>query len=99
MSMCEACGQNVQVGEWPWCPHGFATPQVIDDTLPGGARYMHNLGPEPVWVETKTQLTAELKARGLVQAERKTYNRRDQSPWATRTRLRPGMTDPFLPKE
>lgn len=69
---------------------------VIDDTLPGGPRYLHNLGDTPVWVETKTQYQQELAARGLVQLERKTYNRQDQSPWATRTRLRPGQRDPFL---
>lgn len=69
---------------------------VIDDTLPGGARWMHNLGDTPVWVETKTQFTQELARRGLVQAERSTYARDDKSPYATRTRLRPGQRDPFL---
>lgn len=73
-------------------------PAVIDDTLPGGARWMHNLGDEPVWVETKTQLRDELAKRGLVQAERNSYNRDDKSPWATRTRLKADAVDPFLPK-
>ncbi len=66
---------------------------VQDDTLTGGARWMHNLGHEPVWVETKTQLRQEMAARGLVPAERNNYNRADQTPWATRTRLRPGARD------
>ena len=69
---------------------------VIDDTLTGGARWMHNLGDKPVWIETKTQLKQELAARGLVQAERNSYNRDDRSPYATRTCLRPGQRDPFL---
>ena len=71
-------------------------PAVIDDTLPGGARWMHNLGDEPVWVETKTQLTAELASRGLVIDERRASAKRDDSPWATRGRLKPGARDPFV---
>lgn len=87
----------------PACECGGATAQaflghrnVIDDTLPGGARWMHNLGDKPVWVETKTQLNQELSSRGLVQAERNTYNKSDKSPYATRTRLRIGQRDPFI---
>jgi len=57
---------------------------------------MHNLGDKPVWVETKTQLNSELSARGLVQAERNSYNRSDKSPYATKTRLRAGQIDPFV---
>lgn len=57
---------------------------------------MHNLGRHPVWVETKTQLQHELRSRGLVLAERARYNRADQSPYATRTRLKPGCRDPFM---
>ena len=57
---------------------------------------MWNLGDHGVWVETKTQLKRELAARGLVQAERNTYNKSDKSPYATRTCLRPGQRDPFL---
>lgn len=69
---------------------------VVDDTLPGGARWMHNLGDRPVWVETKTQFKNELSSRGLVHAPRDRYNRDDRSPYATRTRLRPGQRDPFV---
>jgi hypothetical protein len=79
--------------EQVFLPHGG---HVIDDTLPGGARWMHNLGDTPVFVETKTELKGIMAARGLVPAERGTYNRDDKSPYATRTRLRPGARDPFL---
>lgn len=74
-------------------------PAIIDDTLPGGPRWMHNLGDQPVWVETKTQYKQELAARGLVQVERGVSNKRDTSPWATKTRLKTGHDDPFLPKD
>ncbi len=38
---------------------------MIDDTVPGGARYFENLGPEPVYIASKSQLKDELRARGL----------------------------------
>lgn len=22
MYKCDGCGQDVQIGDWPWCPHG-----------------------------------------------------------------------------
>ena len=94
---CEKCGASYHVGEDYRCPHGpVQSGGVIDDTLPGGARWMHNLSDSPIWVETKTQLKHELQSRGLVQAERNTYNKSDKSPYATRTCLRPGQRDPFL---
>lgn len=86
---CERCGADVAIGEWPWCPHGRAAHMaVLDDTLPGGARWMQNLGHEPVWVETRTQLRRELQDRGLRLRDCGPHAARDQSPWATRERLR-----------
>ncbi|KKN52705.1 hypothetical protein LCGC14_0609860 [marine sediment metagenome] len=73
-----------------------ASPAVIDDTLPGGPRWMHNLGDRPVWVTTKSDLTRELEARGLVLDVRDSHAKVDKSPWATERRLRPGQRDPFL---
>lgn len=94
---CDKCGKDYGVGEDYRCPHGpVGRGGVIDDTLTGGARWMHNLGDTPVWVETKSQFKQELAARGLVQTERAAYCKDDKSPYATRTRLRPGQHDPFL---
>lgn len=100
-SRCETCGADVQPGDWPFCgPNGTheraTTAQVIDDTVPGGARYFHNLGDTPIWVATKTELKTIMAERGLVFAERRVYNRKDTSPWDTPTRLKPGHRDPFL---
>ena len=69
---------------------------VIGDEVPGGARYFHNLGDTPIWIESRADLKREMDKRGLVHAERNSYAKDDKSPWATRTRLRPGQTDPFL---
>ena len=94
---CDRCGQPIRVGAWPFCPHGPAGGfGVIDDTLPGGARWMHNLGDTPVWVETKTELAREMRQRGLVPSPRAAYSKDDRSPYSTRHRLRPGQRDPFL---
>lgn len=64
---CDQCGKELQVGEWPFCPHGFSERPfaVIDDSIAGGPRYFENLGHEPVFIESKSQLRAELAARGL----------------------------------
>jgi hypothetical protein len=96
--ICPKCGGELQIGSWPFCGtgHPLAVPQVRDDTLPGGPRWMHNLGDTPVWVETKSQLAGIMAERGLVFAERARYNTHDQSPYATRTRLKPGQVDPFV---
>lgn len=71
---CDKCGKELQVGEWPFCGHGFPErpggAAMIDDSLPGGARMLENLGPEPVYVSSKSQLRDELRARGLKQAVR-----------------------------
>jgi len=85
------------VPEIPAAPVPSA-PAVIDDTLPGGPRWMHNLGDTPVWVETKSQLAHEMALRGLEPSPRARYEKHDRSPWATPTRLRPGERDPFLHK-
>lgn len=94
---CEHCGQTYGVGFDYRCPHGpIGNVAMLDDTLTGGARWMHNLGDKPVWVEKRSELKKLMTERGLEPAERKEYCRDDKSPYATRTRLRPGQRDPFL---
>lgn len=100
-TICEACGHEVQPGDWPFCskdggPHQRGAAAVQDDTVTGGARWFHNLGDKPVWIEKRSELQSIMKERGLVHAERNSYNKSDKSPWATRTTLRPGQRDPFI---
>jgi hypothetical protein len=95
-STCEKCGKELQHGEHPFCPHGFGAGVVMDDTLTGGARWMHNLGERPVWIEKRSELKKIMAERGLVPAEKNNYSRDDKSPYASRTRLRPGQRDPFV---
>ena len=63
--MCDDCNREIEIGSWPFCPHGKPTWAVIDDQITGGARMFENLGPTPVYIETKSQLRHELAARGL----------------------------------
>lgn len=95
--LCEHCGHVYGVGFDYRCPHEpVGNVAMLDDTLTGGARWMHNLGPEPVWIEKRSELERVMAERGLEFAERKAYCRDDKSPYATRTRLRPGQRDPFI---
>ena len=82
---CQGCGKTSTAHREHQEPVG---PAVIDDTLPGGARWMQNLDHTPLWVETKTELKQELDKRGLRLRDSDNVNKNDKSPWATRTRLR-----------
>jgi hypothetical protein len=56
---CPTCGEPT-VRVWK----GRA-PGAIADTLPGGPRWIENLGDKPVYIETGTELRREMKARGV----------------------------------
>ena len=70
---CEKCGAAIQVGEWPFCPHGFPIGSglnIIDDALEGGPRWFETMGPENVWIESKSQWRREVAARQLVNVDK-----------------------------
>lgn len=64
---CDRCGHALEIGEWPFCPHGFPFHgiSVIDDQLEGGPRRFETLGHDEPWIESKSQLRREAAARGL----------------------------------
>jgi hypothetical protein len=65
---CEKCDKEIQIGEWPWCPHGFGTAVVIGDDIPGGREIRHGLCNEdgsPRTYYTKSEIAKEAKRRGL----------------------------------
>jgi len=31
---CDSCGRELVVGEWPWCPHGFARGHIAANGFP-----------------------------------------------------------------
>lgn len=63
---CAKCGAEVQIGEWPFCPHGFPLNgiSVIDDTVIGG-KWCETLGHEPFFYTSKRELQKEAARRGL----------------------------------
>jgi hypothetical protein len=69
---CERCGIEYGVGCYPFCKggHGRYNVNVIDDNLEGGARFFETLGPDPVWIESKSQWRREVAARDLVNVDK-----------------------------
>lgn len=67
--ICPTCNAILQIGDWPWCPHGRGTYAAIADDIPGGLT-IENLGPEPVTVYSHSQRRRIMKARGLREAVR-----------------------------
>jgi hypothetical protein len=72
--ICERCLTDAAVGEHGWlkCPlePRPRSISVIDDQLEGGPRFFETMGPEPVWIESKSQWRAEVEARQLVLVDR-----------------------------
>lgn len=82
MTLCPKCGEELIVGQFPFCPHGFVKDvAVIGDEVD----YVdHNLGPEPVRITSMAQRAAIMKERGLVEYIRHTpVPGSDKSPHTT----------------
>jgi hypothetical protein len=64
--LCEKCGKEIQVGEWPFCPHGFPIVglSVQDDSIPGGET-IENLAPTPVTFHSRSEKRRYLKEHGI----------------------------------
>lgn len=65
-AICEKCGKEIVVGEWPFCPHGFPIEglQVRDDTIVGGET-VENLGPQPITFHSRSEKRRWLKEHGI----------------------------------
>lgn len=62
---CERCGQVVQVGEWPWCPHGHGSLTAVPDEVPGGF-WVENGFRTPQKFYSKSEHRNALEANGNV---------------------------------
>ena len=67
---CDTCGQPIGIGDWPFCPHGPARVNIIDDAIEGGPRHFETMGPDAPYIETKSQWRREVAKRNLVQVDR-----------------------------
>jgi hypothetical protein len=69
MTTCDKCGQELVIGEWPFCPHGIGHNNVIADDIPGGIDIPHALCNEdgsPRRYYSKSEIAREAKKRGWV---------------------------------
>ena len=53
--ICERCGKELQVGQWPWCPHGDA--RGFGD-LPLEPYWDENISPEGAYITSRGQRRA-----------------------------------------
>lgn len=72
--ICEKCGQELQVGQWPFCPHTAIRGDeyrstYVPDEIPGGLT-LENVGPTPVTVYSYTEMNQLYASRGLTRIER-----------------------------
>ena len=58
---CDRCGEQLQIGSWPFCPHGFpvAGLSIIDDELDGGPRRFETMGHDAPYIASKSQWKRE----------------------------------------
>lgn len=81
---CPVCGQDVEIGAWPYCPHGSPSFKVVSDSIPGGLT-IENLGHTPVTVYSHSERKDIMRARGLREQVRHVGEPgSDKSPHTTR---------------
>jgi hypothetical protein len=67
-TICQKCNEPLQVGDWPFCPHGPGHSNVIGDDIPGGVIIRHGLVNDdgsPRKFYSKTEIAREAKRLGL----------------------------------
>ena len=65
---CERCGQTLTVGEFPFCPHGHATPMIISDELLNFAQ--ENFGDRVEYFDSQKRMEQRADDLGLRPTER-----------------------------
>jgi hypothetical protein len=64
--LCRSCGEVIEVGSWPFCPHGFpaANSRAMVDEWPMGKTFENGF-PTPQTFYSRSEYTKALAARGL----------------------------------
>ena len=57
---CESCGAVLEVGSWPFCPHGAGTYTNIPDEIPGGF-VQENFGHVPETFYSRSAMARRAK--------------------------------------
>lgn len=68
-TICEKCGQELQIGDYPFCPHGSTKSFINRDEIPGGV-WLENYGPEPIKVYSHSERRRIMAERGLYEKEK-----------------------------
>jgi len=61
---CDRCGVEMEVGAWPFCPHGKGLNNVIADEVPGGF-VVENGFDQPTRFFSKREHIRALAEKGL----------------------------------
>lgn len=64
LSTCDKCGKELQIGEHPFCPHGFGGNFRRHDDIPGGL-VLENYGKHPITVYSHTERERVMRENGL----------------------------------
>lgn len=67
---CGKCGQALQVGAWPFCPHEMGAGAVIGDDIPGGLIIEHIFPGRKVY--SKSELKRVIGSKGYMLDDTKT---------------------------
>lgn len=69
-TVCGKCGEVIQSGGWPFCPHApTKTAMIVRDEIPGGVT-LENYGPQPVTFYSHSERRRYMEAHGLVEKEK-----------------------------
>lgn len=61
---CDTCGEQIEVSDWPFCPHGKGANTVVPDDIPGG-QVFENGWAEPRKFYSRSEHRRALAAAGL----------------------------------
>lgn len=66
---CPKCNHYIQIGDFPFCPHGRGGAAIERDEIPGGVT-VENYGPKPLTFYSHSERRAYMKANGLQEREK-----------------------------
>lgn len=70
MTTCETCGAELELGDWPFCPHGRKGSYTnFKDDIPGGVT-VENYGPQELTFYSHSERRRYMAAHGLREREK-----------------------------
>lgn len=78
---CPECGAYLNIGDWPFCPHGRGMYANVPDDVPGGF-WVENAWSEPRKFYSQSEYETALKADGMELAPRWVPGSKHLTRWA-----------------